>query len=342
MAKKRGQKKGKRQRTWSADEDTFSREPVRGGAEREDGFHEREPEVGVTTEEANAVVIGPYGNFCYVQMEGEERLCRVGRGLGEGTSLAPGDRVLVEEEADGPVVQAMAPRQRKLSRLVTKHNTRTEQTIAVNVDQLVIVSAAAKPRFKRGMTDRYLISAQVGGVDPLLCVNKMDLVREEPPEVQPYRDLDVPVVLTSIVTGQGLDALRAALEDKVSVLAGASGVGKSTLINALNPDLDLATQEVSGFNEKGRHTTTSARMYSFGRVRIIDTPGVRKLGLWGVSLEELNYYFPELKSRALHCRFNDCTHTHEPGCAVTAAVEAGEISKSRYGSYLRIRESMEG
>ncbi len=341
MTPKKRKKKRVRNRQWRPDTiDTFSREPVRTDTAGLDDANAA-PVYNIAAEEANGLVVSPYGQLAYVNYEGVEYLSKVSESIGAATSLAPGDRVAITFQDGEAQVTGLAPRRTKLSRLANTRGGQYEQLIAVNVDRLIIVSAAAKPKFKRGMVDRYLITAQVGGVEPVLCVNKMDLVEHEPAEAPTYRELGVPVVLTSCADGRGLDELRTWFEGCSCVLAGASGVGKSSILNALNPELNLETQEVSGYNEKGKHTTTTARLYEFGGIRIIDTPGVRKLGLWDVTPEELAFYFPEMTEYAQACRFRDCTHMHEPGCAVLQAVDEGEIPKHRYGSYLRIRESIE-
>jgi ribosome biogenesis GTPase len=276
-------------------------------------------------------------------MDGVERLCLIDEKIVEGIStlLAPGDEVRVEPLGDDWFVRGIGARRSQLSRLALERSRLTEQLIAANVDLLVVVASAAQPRFKPGLVDRYLIAGGVGGVSPMLCVNKMDLVDAEPDGVAQYRELGLTVAMVSCETGQGLDALREALHDKLSVLVGHSGVGKSSLLNALDPNLDIRTREVSGYNEKGRHTTSESRLYELdGGIRIIDTPGVRKVGVSGVSPEELAFYFPEFESLALECHFRNCTHVHEPDCAVRQALEAGALSRLRYESYLRIRESL--
>ena len=338
--KKRKKKKRVRDRQWDATSDTFSGEPVRAegaGEEEEDQLQS-----AIDASEANGLVVSPYGNLAYVWVDGAEHLCRVWDSIGRAVSLAPGDEVAVRFEHGEGQVTGLAPRRTRLSRLAGAKGQRYEQVVAANIDRLIIATAAARPKFKRGIVDRYMICAQAGGVEPVLCVNKMDLVKNEPDELHPYRELGIPILLTSCEDGRGLDDLRQALEGRFSVLAGASGVGKSSLLNALEPSLNIETQEVSNFNEKGRHTTTTARLYTFNNIRIIDTPGIRKLGISGVSPEELAFYFPEIEPYAHACKFRDCTHTCEPGCAVLEAVENGDIPQQRYGSYLRIRESMEG
>lgn len=293
----------------------------------------------------NATVIAHSKKWAFVRFAGKERLCLIDERLKpreRASLLAPGDRVLVEFEEDEAVVRGVAPRRTRLSRYAGEHGPLQEQVIAANVDVLVIAASAAKPPFRPGLVDRYLIAAQVGGVQPVLCVNKMDLADTEPDEVALYRELGIPVCLTSCETGAGIDALRPMLANRVSVLAGHSGVGKTSLLHALDPDISVHTAEVSEATERGRHTTSAAKLYLLeSDTWIIDTPGIRALGLWRVSPEEVEYYFPELAEFARACKFRNCTHTHEPACAVREGVEAGEISKGRYESYLRIRASLE-
>ncbi len=293
----------------------------------------------------NAIVVSHSGRWAFVEQDGREVLCILDESLGDAKAsvLAPGDRVQIEtiEGTPQPIVRGVAPRATKLSRLAPVHSSLSEQVIAANIDVLVIVAAAARPAFRPGLVDRYMIAAEVGGVRPILVVNKMDLVESEPETVNSYRELGMAVIPASCETGMGVEELREALRGSLNVVAGHSGVGKSSLLNAMDPSLDIVTQEVSASTEKGRHTTTASRLYTLeGGVRIVDTPGARNLGLWGVSPQELAYYFPDLAALGTACRFRDCTHTHEPHCAVREGVESGELARPRYASYLRIRESL--
>jgi ribosome biogenesis GTPase / thiamine phosphate phosphatase len=293
----------------------------------------------------NGTVISHARKWAFVLLDkGGEKRCLIDERMKEAkaTLLCPGDRVLVEFEGEDAVIRGLAARRNRLSRPAHEHSQVEEQVFAANLDMLVVVAAAAKPPFREGLIDRYLIAAEVGGVQPLLCVNKMDLVPEEPPAVQLYRDLGIPVVLTSCESGGGIDALKDRLRGKLSVFSGHSGVGKTSLLNAMEPDLVLHTTEISEATQKGRHTTSLSRLYMIeGDIRIIDTPGIRALGVWGISPEEVAWYFPEIGDAALRCRFRDCTHTHEPHCAVCEAVKDGAIPEARFASYQRIRASLE-
>lgn len=294
--------------------------------------------------EPNGVVISHAKKWATVLIEGEECLCLVDERLKEqgATLLAPGDQVLVEFEEDDALIRGVAPRRTKLSRPSVECAGPDEQLFAVNIDLLIVIAAAAQPEFRPGLVDRFLIAAEVGGVTPILCINKIDLITDTPPPVEVYRELGIRVCMLSCKTGEGLEEIREILTGRTSVFSGHSGVGKSSLLNALYPEIDAHTLEVSDKTNRGRHATTGARLYLLpGDIRIIDTPGIRALGLWRVSAQELAYYFPEMAEVSLACRFRNCTHVHEPQCAVRQAVSEGLVSRPRYESYLRIRASME-
>lgn len=295
--------------------------------------------------EPNGTVVSHTKKWAFVRIGGDEVTCLIDERLKEHdcTLLAPGDRVLVEYEDDDAIVRGVAPRRTRLSRPEPTTGEREfEQVFAANVDILLIVAAAARPPFRAGLVDRFLIAAEMGGVTPILCLNKVDLMDEEPAELAGYRELGIRVVLTSCMDRTGLDDLRAAIRGKTCVVCGHSGVGKSSLLNALDKGLELTTQEVSDATDRGRHTTTSGRLYILpDGTQIIDTPGIRALGLWGVSTQELAWFFPEIAEAAQACKFRDCTHTHEPSCAVIAAFASGTVPRHRFDSYLRIRASLE-
>lgn len=349
MKKKQVKKKKRKQvrtRNWEeAHEDAFTHDRIRHRrAQTAISETAREIQAPPTDFEPNALLISHSKKWAFVLKDGREELCLIDEYLKEGSAslLAPGDEVLVEREAEKWVVRGVAPRRTRLSRPGHEHDRLDEQVFAANIDLLVIVTAAANPPFRPGLVDRYLIAAEVGGVDTVICVNKMDLVDQEPPELADYERLGFRVIRTSCTSGAGLEELRALLRGKLSVLSGHSGVGKSSLLNALDDDLEVHTQEVSGVSQRGRHTTTASRLYRLeGEIRIIDTPGIRALGVWGISPPEVAWFFPDLAELGAGCRFRDCSHTHEPDCAVTRAVEAGRLTPWRYDSYLRIRQSLE-
>lgn len=341
MSKSLKKNKPVRKRTWNSEDlDTLARE---GRTRRETNLPSsvRRAENYFSDGETNGVVVSPYGVLAFVLCGNEECLCRVDDALVDGKSsiLAPGDLVRVEQTAQGPVVCAVKTRFNKLSRPAVGRNR--EQVIAANIDLVVIVASISSPSFSPGLIDRYLVAAQAGGVTPIVCINKIDLSHGDAQGAATYRELGLTVVETSCKIGEGVDVLRAELIGKTSVLAGHSGVGKSSIVNALDPNMMICTREISESTNKGRHTTSASRLYRLdGGIRIIDTPGVKQLGLWGVTPAELDYYFPEIARTAPACKFRDCTHTHEPKCAVRDAVESGAISRARFDSYLRIRASL--
>lgn len=252
----------------------------------------------------------------------------------ERNIIATGDRVWVRPSLnDEGMIERVEPRHG----LLTRASRGREHVLVANVDQLVIVMALAEPNLKPHLIDRYLVSAERGGIRPIVCLNKADLV--DPVSVQPligmYSQLGITTLLTSVPTGQGIETLRRLLTGRESVFSGQSGVGKSSLLNAIQPGLELRVREVSDTTEKGRHTTTTAeliRLESGGWV--VDTPGIRQFELWDVLPEELEGYFPEFRPFVPRCGFPDCTHTHEERCAIKDAVERGMIAAQRYESYL--------
>ena len=273
--------------------------------------------------ETPGLVIAAGPGICTVAIDGETRQCR------SELSVAPGDAVSIRHEK----VAAIAPRRTALSR-TDPANPNRERVIAANIDLLVIVAAIEDPPFRPGLIDRYLVAAARGGVQPILCINKVDLCVDTA-VADPWHEMGVPVVFCSTRTGVGINDLRDLLAGSLAVLAGHSGVGKSSLLNALADELHARTGAVSEHTGKGRQTTTSARLYELRNgARIIDTPGIRELGLGRVTPAELRFAFTDFA--AFQCRFRDCTHRAEPDCGVRASVESGAVSKARYSSYLRI------
>jgi ribosome biogenesis GTPase len=196
--------------------------------------------------------------------------------------------------------------------------------------------ALVEPDLKPHLIDRYIAVAQQGGLVPIICLNKADLVPPEPlqPLIGQYAQLGITILLTSAVTGLGVERLRTLLRDRATVFSGQSGVGKSSLLNALQPGLTLAVREVSDVNQKGRHTTSNAQLFRLeGGGWVVDTPGVRQLQLWDIRPEEVEGFFPEFRPFVTLCSFPDCSHTHEVGCAIQRAVERHFINSQRYVSY---------
>jgi ribosome biogenesis GTPase len=275
--------------------------------------------------------------------DGRQWRCKVRRllkslAVDERNIVTTGDRVWVRPSLnDEGFIERVEPRHG----LLTRASRGREHVIVANVDQAVIVIALREPDLKPHLVDRYLASAEQGGIRPIVCLNKADLV--DPAEYQPllgyYSQLGIPTLLTSAVTGQGIDRLRQLLHDRQSVFSGQSGVGKSSLLNAIQPGLGLHVRTVSETTQKGRHTTTTAQLLrlDFGGW-VVDTPGIRQFELWDIRPEEVEGFFAEFRPYVPLCGFPDCTHTHEDRCAVKEAVVRRHISEKRYFSYLGMFE----
>ena len=255
-----------------------------------------------------------------------------------------GDEVLVHDVGSARwLVTTVLPRRTLLSR-PDPHDPAIERVIAANIDIVCIVVSLVAPPLHPRLIDRMLVGVQRGGAEPLIVVNKVDLADEDELEVAaelllPYADIDVPIVFVSAEQRAGLDELRDHLRGRICAFVGHSGVGKSSLVNAIYPIAAARTGEVRERDGRGRHTTSASRLYRFDDgTQVADTPGIRSFGLWLPTAEELRSYFPEFDELAVRCRFSDCTHTHEPDCAVREAVEAGEVSEYRYETWVRILE----
>lgn len=266
---------------------------------------------------------------------------RLKQGDKEGDIAALGDWVMVSLMEDGSgMIEEIMPRENTLYRLAPTDRGTYQQIIVTNLDQALIVFACAKPEPKLRMLDRFLVLTKKEMIPAMIIFNKIDLVktRAVKREYRYYEDIGYPVLYTSIETGTGIRKLKSLLSGKTSVLVGPSGVGKSSLLNAVQPGLGLVVKEVSQATRKGRHTTVVREMYPLEEGGYVaDTPGLKSLGLWDMEPEEVDGYFPEIAERVMDCRFSDCTHMHEPGCAVMQAVEDGEIHPNRYESYVRMR-----
>ena len=292
-----------------------------------------------------AVVINVASARCRVFRGGQELDCIVPAEIAarQKSALAVGDRVLLDDAAP-PRLREILPRRTLLSR-PDPLNPRRERLIAANVDVVANVVSVKKPPLRPRLIDRFLIAIQRGGAEPLIVVNKIDALApdERARELEPlrvYEEIGVPVIACSAKTGEGLDALRAALSGKMSAFVGHSGVGKSSLLNALDERLQIATGDLHR-RGTGRHTTSSSTLHDLGGgTLIIDTPGIREFGLWDLTPRTLRESFPEFDEPAELCRFNDCSHLHEPGCEVKERVAGGALSRARYDTYVRLAEDL--
>jgi len=300
-------------------------------------------------------VIKAYGKFFLVRTGSAVLQCTVreslkARAASRLTPVVVGDQVEVEllsnpdpagqskECKPHGIITEIKPRRSKFSR--PKRGLEDhEQIIAANIDQMIIVSSVAQPAFKPGLIDRFLIAAFKGCLKPIVVINKLDLPHQV--DLQRwqmiYQAAGVATIAASVVTRQGMEQLTEALKDKNSLMAGQSGVGKSSLLNALDQTLNLRIGEISEASLKGRHTTSAVEMHplSFGGY-VVDTPGLKYLGLWEIKAEELQNYFPEMAPFLGNCKFRNCLHQSEPSCAVKQGVAEGLIHRERYDSYLKL------
>ena len=280
------------------------------------------------------------GQLVNCKIKGKFRL----KGFRCTNPVAVGDVVEIEQKPDGTAfVSAIEPRRNYIIRRAS-NLSKEFQIIGSNLDQTVLVASLANPATNTTFIDRFLATAEAYNVPAVIVINKVDLLDDEGREYLDavaylYRSIGYKVIAMSTVTGEGLDELRLSLKDKTTLLSGNSGVGKSSIINCLVPDADLRVGDVSQVHHTGMHTTTFSELLDLpGGGSIIDTPGVKGFGTIDFERSEVAHYFPEIFKTSKDCRFNNCTHTHEPGCAVREAVENSLISESRYASYLSIIE----
>jgi len=305
----------------------------------------------------DGLVVKEQSGFFWVRLEeGKVYTCRLrGRLMEEAQSsdiAAIGDRVKISVMDDGTgSIEEVMPRVSVLSRSARTEGSRgagqaeREHVIIANAEQSFFVFAAAQPAPSLKMLDRFLAIGEKSEIEKLvIVVNKIDLAdREKTGEAfAPYVKMGYQVLYTSALYGDGVDQLRELLKDKISVFTGPSGVGKTSLLNAVQPGLGRAVKEVSQRREEGLHTTRDSELIRLDAGGYVaDTPGLRQLTLWDVEPEELDGYFIDIAPYVSDCRFNDCTHLNEPGCAVRQAVDRGEVSRARYQSYLQLREELE-
>jgi ribosome biogenesis GTPase len=310
-----------------------------------------------STHGSSALVVEASSSICRVELDGEIILCDIRGNIKDAITgyvnpVAVGDQVLISTNGtERGVVEAVLPRRSALARPYSPDAGKIiedlEQIVVANVDRLLIVASWREPYIWPALIDRYLITALRSQIEAVICINKVDLIEDQADfeaTIQPYQNLGYQVLLTSTVTGVGIDEVRTFLQDSTTVLAGLSGVGKSSILTSVQPSLNLKTGHVSEhglFTGQGRHTTTQSSLLKLdnGGV-VIDTPGVRTFGVAGIEPAELSSWYPEMVSFAGQCRYGNCTHTNEPDCAIKSAVDDGSISDLRYKNYFQIFEEL--
>lgn len=293
-----------------------------------------------------ATVTTMHGPLVRVRCDGEEMVLPARHRLeweetpAEGCRLVVGDRVIVEEHRDEPVVTGV--RRRRTVLLRGDERSGRAKVVAANVDQALIVLAAARPSPNRRLLDRFLVAAHHAGIEPVVVINKVDLGTDAVDGwLDVYRSLGYPVLLSSVTSGPGVEDVAVRLAGRTSLLCGPSGAGKSSLLNAVQPGLSLKVGDVSRATGKGRHTTTAACLLPLsGGGFVVDTPGIKAFGLWDLRPTELLAAFPDVAQVAVGCRFANCSHRDEPGCAVREAADSGEIDCERVRSYLTLRNEV--
>ncbi|MBN9382794.1 MAG: ribosome small subunit-dependent GTPase A [Chitinophagaceae bacterium] len=297
------------------------------------------------------VVKTPSGEMWNARLKGVMKL----DGITSTNPIAVGDIVEIQEEdalEHTAIITQIQDRRNYINRQSPSHRMQ-HHIVAANIDQSLLLVTLKEPRTSQGFIDRWLVTCEAYHVPAILIFNKTDLYRKKELEKfeawkEIYEAVGYRVIRMSVHTGEGVEEVRNCLQGRISLLSGHSGVGKSSFLNAVLPDLRLKTQDVSGWSGKGIHTTTFAEMYDLplegtgsGGGQVIDTPGMREFGLVDITRAELSGYFPEMRALAGECQFNNCLHTEEPGCVVKLAVQEGRISEDRYISYRTIMDSID-
>jgi ribosome biogenesis GTPase len=297
----------------------------------------------VNEESLNGLIIKAQSGFFTVETGQGFIVCqlrgKLKQGRAKGDIAAIGDRVKIRVLPDGSgVIEEVEERRRAIVRLDPRPQGDYQQVLLANPDQAVFVFACAHPNPRLRMLDRFLVIAEKQMIPVVIVANKIDLVNDPKEIFGMYEAIGYRVLYTSTKIAAGIEELKSVLTGKISAFAGPSGAGKSSLLNAMQPGLGLAVNEVSRAMNKGKHTTVTRQLFPLeGGGYVADTPGWKSLALWDTEPEEIDGYFPELRDLVQHCQFSDCTHTHEPGCAVRRALEEGTIYRERYDSYLRLR-----
>ena len=295
--------------------------------------------------QTEGIVVSSTGSWYEVDTAQGRLSCRIrGRlrlkGIRSTNPVVVGDRVIVEPDGESSVIVGIVPRRNYIIRRAS-NLSKESHIIASNLDQALLLVTLHSPTTPREFVDRFLVTCEAYKVPVTIILGKADtLTDEHAAEAEEftaiYEDAGYNVMRLSSVTGEGVETIRAMLREHTTLVAGNSGVGKSTLVGSIDPTLDIRTGEISESHHKGKHTTTFSTMYALEGGYIIDTPGIKGFGLIDIEGRELCRYFPEMMRLAPSCRFYNCTHTHEPGCAVTEAVKEGRVAWSRYESYLKI------